>query len=162
MTDPRYCPFIKNVGYNEIDGAFAEYCLVDSASTVRSPDELSFEQAGHSIAQMSKVDARNTGCSSGMCWYERMFLYRQDGATGRRCELLSSLSFSQANARKVLAVVGLDGGRAAGCPTRKSKSTRVHARLYNDRFHKTPWTYNTNCISIQAQNIPQSDKSQCL
>lgn len=42
--DPRFCEKRETAGFHH-DGAFAEYLVADPATTVRLPDDLSYEQA---------------------------------------------------------------------------------------------------------------------
>ncbi|ORY25455.1 alcohol dehydrogenase [Naematelia encephala] len=43
--DERFCPKSAEIGLRGVDGAFAEYCLVDARYAVKIPDKMSFEQA---------------------------------------------------------------------------------------------------------------------
>lgn len=42
--DPRFCENRETAGFHH-DGAFAEYLVADPSTTVKLPDDLSFEQA---------------------------------------------------------------------------------------------------------------------
>lgn len=50
MAGQQYCPKANYTGIH-VDGAFAEYELIDSRTLVEIPDSLSFEQASQ-INQM--------------------------------------------------------------------------------------------------------------
>jgi Zn-dependent alcohol dehydrogenase len=42
---PRFCPASAEIGLKLVDGAFADYSLLDAKYTVKIPDTMSFEQA---------------------------------------------------------------------------------------------------------------------
>ena len=41
----RFCPTSAEIGLRYVDGAFADYSLIDAKYTVKIPEEMSFEQA---------------------------------------------------------------------------------------------------------------------
>jgi D-arabinose 1-dehydrogenase-like Zn-dependent alcohol dehydrogenase len=75
FADPsRFCPKSAEIGLRGVDGAFADYGLVDAKYTVKIPDEMTFEQAApmscagvtsyHSITRCN-LRPGQVGCQSG-------------------------------------------------------------------------------------------------
>jgi NADPH:quinone reductase-like Zn-dependent oxidoreductase len=74
-ADWRYCPNSKYTGIH-VDGAFAEYEILDSRHLVELSDEMTFEQVNGLPEAIAKA-----GCSTYMRWCHDLYRY-QEGQSG--------------------------------------------------------------------------------